>query len=113
MKKHEHDRSGQDHGSSSVAQGPARARADKPDLRYEEWKEEVGFFDGAVENLVNDARYKGRYVAVKGRRVIDSDANDLELAKRMARLHPGEVVLIARVDTRARRAEVPSPEVFR
>ncbi len=107
MKKHEHDRSGQDRGSSSVwAVG-------KTDLRHGEWKEQVAFFDGAVENLVSDARYEGRYVAVKGRRVIDSDANDLELAKRMARRHPGEVVLIAKVDTRARRAEVPSPEVFR
>ena len=81
--------------------------------RYKKWKDEVAFFDGAVGDLVNDPRYKGRYVAVKERQIIDSDASDLELAKRMARLHRGEFVLIAKVDTRARCVEGPSPEIFR
>lgn len=118
MKNPEDNRSGPDRVGSSVAQGPSPAEVDETDLstdlrmgpRYERWKDEVAFFDGALEDLVNDPSYKGRYVAVKGRRVIDSDVSDLELARRMARLHPGDVVLIAKVDTRARRVEVSSPE---
>ncbi len=113
-----HDRRGPGRVGSSAVQGPSPAEVDETDLstdlrmdpRYKRWKDEVAFFDGALKDLVKDPSYKGRYVAVKGRQVIDSDVSDLELARRMARLHPGEVVLIAKVDTRARRVEVSSPE---
>lgn len=77
------------------------------------WREELTFFKRTRAELLQDDRYAGRYVAISKRQVIDSDADNFLLARRIHRQHPGEVVLITKVEDAERVVELPSPELAR
>lgn len=93
-----------------VHPGPEDMDAD-PDTR--KWREELAFFNGIREELAKDERYSSKYVAVKGKQVIDSDSDDLRLTERMDEEYPSDVVLIARVGADTPTGELPSPEFRR
>jgi hypothetical protein len=77
------------------------------------WREELAFFKRTRSGLLQDDRYAGRYVAISKKQVIDSDADNFVLARRIHRQHPAEVVLITKVEDAERVVELPSPELAR
>lgn len=75
------------------------------------WQKELDFFMSIREKLRKDKNLKDKFVAVKGNKVVDSDADDIRLTKRIGRKYPHVPVLIAKVEEERKATEVPSPEV--
>lgn len=85
--------------------------SDAPDEEMRRWRREVDEFDRMKDDLLNDAKLRNKFVAVHNGRVVDYDENKFELAKRVRRAFPGEVVLIERVQCAMRVIDMPSPEL--
>ena len=77
-------------------------------LRIEELR--AGFLK-ALDSLVKDPRYRGKYVAFLEAGVVDSDEEKGRLAKRVYTRHGYIPIYIDLVALGKRRVEVPSPEL--
>jgi hypothetical protein len=77
------------------------------------WREQVLFFETIKGSLLQNPSFLGRYVAIKEKNVIDSDINDIRLARRIQQQFPGEVVVILKVEKHSPIIEIPSPEYSR
>lgn len=74
---------------------PSEARPPE-DPYYPAFEREAAAFNQMLPQLL--AQFPGEFVAVYGQRVIDRDVDELSLARRVGRKHPGEFVLINRVE---------------
>jgi len=77
----------------------------------EAWEAAVSYFGRA--RLWEDERYRGKYLAIKDKKVVDCDADRFRLARRMAERLPGQRVLIAKAEKEPPVVELPSPELER
>ncbi|MEM2904440.1 MAG: hypothetical protein QW057_07960 [Candidatus Bathyarchaeia archaeon] len=77
-------------------------------LRIEELREA---FLKALDGLVKDPRYRGKYVAFLERGVVDSDEEKARLARRVYAKHGYIPIYIDLVAPGERRVEAPSPEL--
>jgi hypothetical protein len=60
--------------------------------------------------LLRNSDYNGKYIAVFGGRVVDSDENLPELAKRVYSKHGYVPILMTKVTAQSRKFESSSPE---
>ena len=80
------------------------------DPEMSKWAEELAFFNSIQEDLLTDKAYKNKYVAIKDKKLIDSDADDFRLVERIDSKYPNDVVLVVKVEADVPIAEIPSPE---
>jgi len=83
------------------------------DRLYDAWWSEVQYFFSVRERLHNDPDLRSKYVAIYHHEVIAVHTDQFELSRKMGKLHPGEVVLVTKVELETRRVELPSLEVRR
>lgn len=81
------------------------------DWEFKKWKEELEFFNSIKRELLEDKTYRNKFVAIKDKKLIDSDIDNLRLVKRVNEKYRNEVVLIVKVEIGSPVAEIPSPEV--
>lgn len=86
--------------------------APQVDPVLDDWEEQVEYFDSVRMELVKDEAMLGKYVAVKNRKVIDSDDDEAALLKRIDSQFPNDVVLIEKVALAERVVNLPSPRVL-
>jgi hypothetical protein len=77
-----------------------------PGLRH--WRESVAFYHRNKSRLLKNARYAGKFVAVRHRRIVDVDADQRALASRLLKRFPDQVYFVAQVRERERVYDVPS-----
>lgn len=75
------------------------------------WETEFSHFQSAKQKLVEDGTYLNKYVAIKNKKIIDSDKNEIRLVRRINKTYPDEVVFIAKVDEKESIGVVRSPRV--
>jgi len=86
---------------------PTRAKASD----IAKWEKELAYFQDVKQKLVEDGKYINQYVAVKNKKIIDSDKDEIRLVRRINEAYPHEVVLIAKVDEQEDIGVVRSPRV--
>ncbi len=86
-----------------------RARASGSDVS--EWEKELAYFQRVKDDLLKDSKYTNKFIAIKNKKIIDSDTNEFKLMQRINKAYPDEVVLIAKVDDERPVAEMRSPRV--
>jgi hypothetical protein len=62
--------------------------------------------------LLADAKYNGKFIAIKNLRIIDVGENEFDLASKLAAELPDEVILIKKVEPKESRFDLSSPEVI-
>ncbi len=75
------------------------------------WQREVDAFERMRAGLCADPELIGRFVAVYGGSVVDRGEHEFDLARRVFRRYPGQVVLVKRVEPHEPIFELPSPEL--
>lgn len=80
------------------------------DWEFKKWEGELNFFNSMKSKLLQDKRYRDKFVAIKGKEIIDSDIDDFRLVKRIDEGYPNDVVLVIKVAEKISVAEIPSPE---
>ena len=98
-----------DVGEKRPRQGARKTEHEDPDIAA--WRDELAFFESVRADLLEDESYKRKCVAIRHHKIVDSDADNFRLARRIHRRHPGEVVLIVMVEDVERVVELPSPEL--
>ncbi|HVT81926.1 MAG TPA: hypothetical protein VHM90_14880 [Phycisphaerae bacterium] len=83
------------------------------DPAYEAWRDEVDYFLSIRTKLWEDTQLRSKYISLYKHQIIDSGTDRFELGRRAAREHPGEVVLVVKVELELPRRELPSFEVRR
>ncbi len=83
------------------------------DRELREWAEEPEFFNTSKSKLLEDEAYKGNFVAIKNKEVIDSDRDKFKLAKRINKIYPSEDVLLMKVEQHIPVVTIPSPRIVR
>lgn len=78
---------------------------------YDAWAANLQFFRHLRPELLKDPRLQSKYVAIHDRQVIDSDSDELALARRLYERMPSEDFFIAKVDPNDPVVELPSPEL--
>lgn len=63
--------------------------------------------------LLQDKRYRGRFVAIYGGRVVDGDKDHRALARRVYKRYGYVPIYMGKVEEAERLVEIPSPEVIR
>lgn len=81
------------------------------DADYDRWWSELQHFFRIRQELWDQPQLRSKYVAIYRHEVIDSHPDQFELGRRMSRLHPGEVVLIVKVELEDTRIDLPSIEI--
>ena len=61
------------------------------------WLEILSSYSEFKQTLVNDPKYKGKYVAIKDMKVIDFDDDEFALAGRINKKYPRDIILIEKV----------------
>jgi hypothetical protein len=84
----------------------------KEDWEFSKWREELDFFNSMKKKLLKDKVYRNKFVAIKDKKLIDSDIDNFRLVKRVNKKYHNDVVLIVKVEKGIRMAEIPSPEVY-
>lgn len=74
---------------------------------------ELKHFMRIKAELLADERYRGRFVAMKDKQIIDVGDDEFDLAIKLGKTHPGAVILIRRVTSENVVYDLPSPEVVR
>jgi hypothetical protein len=74
---------------------------------------ELKHFMKIKPELLADERYRGRFVAIKDKQIIDVGDDEFDLAIKLGKTHPGAVILIKRVASETVVHDLPSPEVVR
>jgi len=82
------------------------------DSDLDKWKNECQFFQESKYELMRDDRYRGKFVAIKDRTVIDFDADKDVLTDRIDSVYPKEVVLIKQLEIGTRVARFRSPRLL-
>ena len=81
------------------------------DLELKKWEDDLGYFQAMKARLLTDGTYRDKYIAIRDKKIIDSDVDHFRLARRVNEQYPYQAVLIARVEPDERVAEIPSPEL--
>ena len=81
------------------------------DENMRKWRQELEHFERLRSTLLKDRTLRQKFVAIHGGKVVDNDADEFALAKRVFRAFADQVVLIARVEPATRIVEMPSPEL--
>ena len=76
----------------------------------EVWEKEKNAFAMLKKFLLSEENYKGKFVAVYGGKIVDHDADDRELAKRVYEKYGYHPIYFGRVTEEIKIIEVPSPE---
>ena len=75
------------------------------------WLEILSSYGEFKKTLVDDPKYKDKYVAIKDMKVIDLDDDEFALAKRINRKYPKDVVLIGKVGDEEPEVYLRSPKL--
>jgi len=79
--------------------------------KYEEiFEKERASFLKLKKKLIGDPNYRGKYVAIVGGRIVDTDHDKIMLAKRVYNKHGYIPMYIGKVTEKERILEYPSPE---
>ena len=89
--------------------GGSKSRLNDHDRKR--WEIELAFFKGIKTKLLGDERYRGKFIAIKDKKIIDHDADEFKLARRINGKYADQVVLIAEVRKDDTVAELRSPRV--
>jgi len=89
--------------SFSKAEGPLRISDD------EAFRREEKSFERLKRKCLSDERYKGKFIAVLGGKIVDVDDDDCRLAKRVYDRFGYRPVYIGKVTETRRIVEIPSP----
>jgi hypothetical protein len=104
-------------GTSSRRKGTAKSRATKghtaKDAEVRAWRTEVRYFDSMRQKLWRKPEYRGKFVAVRQKEIVDMDQDRFVLYRRVRERFPGEVVLIEQVEIEPRKIELPGLEICR
>lgn len=92
-----------------VGRGKSPAQTKTSDIA--KWEKELAYFQRAKDDLLKDSKYTNKFIAIRNKKIIDSDTDEFKLVRRINKAHPDEVVLIAKVDDDERVAELRSPRV--
>jgi len=94
------------------AEGPEHCAANgESDGDSAKLAEEAAYFRSIVKRLLNDTKYRDAFVAIKDRKIIDSDQDEMSLVERICQANPNEVVFIGRVAVETPTFDVSSPEL--
>jgi hypothetical protein len=77
------------------------------------WRTEVDYFEGIRQRLFRDRRYRGKFVAVRGREIVGMGDDWFQLHRQMSAQYPGEVVLIEQAEKEMQKIRLPSVEILR
>ena len=92
-----------------AGRGESPARAQPSDITI--WERELAYFKRVKADLLQNARYINKYIAIKQNQIIDSDTDEFKLVRRINKAYPDEVVFIAKVDEKENIGVVRSPRV--
>ena len=81
------------------------------DPDYDRWWSEVQHFLSIRRQLWGQLHLRAKYVAIYHHDLIDVDPDQFALGRRMSLQHPGEVVLIVKVELEDPRIELPSIQI--
>lgn len=76
----------------------------------EVWEKEKNAFAMMKKFLLSEENYKGKFVAIYGGKIVDHDADDRELAKRVYEKYGYHPIYFGRVTEEIKIIELPSPE---
>jgi hypothetical protein len=76
-------------------------------------KGEFKHFMRIKDDLLADERYRGRFVAIKNKEIIDVGDDAFDLAIKLGKTYPDAVILIRKVVPETVVYDLPSPEVVR
>jgi len=91
-------------GKSKVLSEAAQRRA---------WRTEVDYFESIRQRLYRSPKYRGKFIAVRGKEIVGVGEDQFELHRRMSAEYPGEVVLIEQAAKERRIINLPSVEILR
>ena len=74
------------------------------------WKKERNAFAMMKNVLLVEEKYKGKFVAIHGEKIVDYDVDDRTLAKRVYEKYGYRPIYFGRVTEEIKAIEVPSPE---
>ena len=75
-----------------------------------EWNENMKHFFDTRRQLLHDINYRGKFVAIIKREIVDSDENKFTLARRVTKKFPSDEVLIKKVEDKEQPVDMPTPE---
>ncbi len=76
-------------------------------------KSEFNHFVMMRQKLLSDAKYKGKYVAMKNGKILDVGDDEFQLAEKFSVTRPGEVILIKKVVAQDTPVDLYSLEVVK
>jgi len=79
----------------------------------EAFRKEEEAFERLKLKCLSDERYRGKFIAVLGGKIVDSDEDDRKLAKRVYDSHGYRPIYIGKVTETKRIVELPSPELHK
>jgi hypothetical protein len=84
----------------------------RPADALDRWRLAAAYFDSIQPELSKDPRYDGKFIALQDKSIIDSDADEFQLARRVLPRYPDDVIDISKVQhDECETFEVPSPEL--
>ena len=99
-----------------VKNGRGSPRRSKPLSEADQrraWRTEVNYFESIRTRLYRNPKYRGKFIAVRGKEIVGVGVDQFELHRRMSSLYPGEVVLIEQAAKEPQRINLPSMEILR
>ena len=81
------------------------------DPDYDRWWSELQYYLSIREQLWERPELQSRFIAMKDHKIVDTDADPFELARRAELEHPGEVVFISKVELTDPVINMPMMEV--
>lgn len=79
------------------------------EVEYPIWYADLEYFQSIKSELLEDGTYVDKYIAIRNKKIIDSDKDEIKLALRIEKAYPDKVVFIAKVDEKENIGVVRSP----
>ncbi len=92
---------------------PAKPKRLSEAAQRRAWRTEVNYFESIRQRLFHDPQFRGKFIAVRGKKIVGVGNNQFELHRQMSSAYPGEVVLIEQAAKAPRVINLPSVEICR
>src|SRR5262245_58351827 len=86
---------------------PPRPWPKRPSASLRHWRESAEFYDRNKSRYLRNPKYRGKYIAIRHKRVVDVDADQKTLAHRLMERFPDHMFFVAQVLAKEPVLEVP------
>jgi hypothetical protein len=81
--------------------------------QHRAWEIEVRYFESIRARLFRTPKYRGKFIAVRGRRIVGVGTDAFELHRQMSSEFPGEVILIEQAAKEIRKVDLPGFRILK